>query len=98
MGSPVAGPVSTQSVQRRGSGTGHLSLSFYLVNTNKGPLKGLDYVGTSLRESHQSPFFSQRPYQRIFIHVCPLNLLGVLACQYHGPTQHIQVFLGEERS
>lgn len=88
-GSPVVSPVSTLSVQRRGPATGHLSFSFTWSTSI--------YQGISLREGHQSPFFAQKPYQRIFIHICPLHLLGVLACQYHGPTQHIQVFLGEER-
>lgn len=97
MGSPEASPVSTLSVQRRGPGTGHLSFSFTWSTPIRGPSRVLTVWAQALREGHQSPFFAQRPYQRIFIHVRPLHLLGVLACQYHGPTQHIQVFLGEER-
>lgn len=40
---------------------------------------------------------SQRPYQCILIHVGPLHLLGLLARQYHGPAQYVQILLGKRR-
>lgn len=72
-----------------------LLLLLCLVHPSKGTLKGLDLVGTSMEEGRQPhPFLAQRTYQRIFIHVGPLHLLGLLARQHHGPAQYVQIFLG----
>lgn len=45
MGSPVASPVSTVSVQRRGPATGHLSFSFTWSTPIKGPSRVLTVWG-----------------------------------------------------
>lgn len=38
-----------------------------------------------------------QPHQSILIHICPLNLLGIAACQDHGASQHVQVLLTEQK-
>lgn len=37
-------------------------------------------------------------HQSILIHVGPLNLLGLAACQNHGASQHIEVLLTKQRN
>lgn len=36
-------------------------------------------------------------HQSILIHIGPLNLLGIAACQNHGASQYVEVLLAKQK-